>query len=62
MKQGKTQTRLKDGTNVIKTSEGGMKKLRSPSGGGQYAVPTTLPNGQQVLRTPDGRMYVEKKL
>lgn len=53
------------GTNMAVMKEsaaGGMRKLRSPLGGQQLAVPTPDGRGGTVLKTPDGKIFKTRKL
>jgi hypothetical protein len=48
------QNFLKRPDGVVVLSGGNMSKVRI---GHQYAVPTTTPDGQQVLQTPTGQKF-----
>jgi hypothetical protein len=58
------RVRKVEGTQVSvlhESAQGGMRKMRCPATH-QLAVPTRAADGSSVMKTPNGTMYVTKKL
>lgn len=56
------QRKVKDGVSIVnEAAPGGLRKIRSPIGH-QLATPTVDSKGNAVLKTPDGRTFISRKM